>query len=278
MVIVLLSHSHTSAEPLRRVRDRRGAVWEEYFDEHTQHFYYFNVRTKQTSWLLDFSKSSTEPSPSPSWLEGEGEGSGAGGGAGGGERGADDVIDEIFPVQLSKADSSSSFESLGVFPEGMEDIRMRRDVAGRLQSQPVRCMFDYLPGIQARVNYPMALKAPVAFHHMFISDEPRQETVAKERTRIEELLQDDPDNAENWENLGHVWRVCFIISFHIEFLVIVTHVLLQVYGSVRRAMDCYRRALEISPYDKSSFYINIAGLLDQMNYVQDALTVNNERN
>mmetsp|Transcript_16012 Transcript_16012/g.26853 ORF Transcript_16012/g.26853 Transcript_16012/m.26853 type:complete len:261 (-) Transcript_16012:184-966(-) len=38
-------------------------------------------------------------------------------------------------------------------------------------------------------------------------------------------------------------------------------------------MDCYRRALEISPYDKSSFYINIAGLLDQMNHVQDALEV-----
>jgi len=42
---------------------------------------------------------------------------------------------------------------------------------------------------------------------------------------------------------------------------------------VQRAMDCYRRALEISPYDKSSFYINIAGLLDQMNHVQDALEV-----
>ena len=38
-------------------------------------------------------------------------------------------------------------------------------------------------------------------------------------------------------------------------------------------MDCYRRALEIAPYEKSSFYINIAGLLDQMNYIQDALEV-----
>lgn len=48
---------------------------------------------------------------------------------------------------------------------------------------------------------------------------------------------------------------------------------MQVYGNVHRAMDCYRRALELAPQEKSSFYINLAGLLDQMNFAQDALEV-----
>lgn len=45
------------------------------------------------------------------------------------------------------------------------------------------------------------------------------------------------------------------------------------YGDVQRAMDCYRRAFEIAAFEKSSLFVSIAGLLDQMNYVQDALKV-----
>ena len=65
----------------------------------------------------------------------------------------------------------------------------------------------------------------------------------------------------------------------------------QVYGDVHRALDCYRLALyleskqqhNISESDenlirdadrlKSSIYINIMGMLDQMGYQEDAIEV-----
>jgi hypothetical protein len=47
----------------------------------------------------------------------------------------------------------------------------------------------------------------------------------------------------------------------------------QVYGDVERTVDCYRRALEIGPPDRPSLYINLAGVLDQMDFVHDALLV-----
>lgn len=190
LFIVIFVLANITAEPLRTVRDISGESWEEYFDERTQHFYYFNTKTKETSWLLDFSKTSSVQS----WVEDEREG------------GKADVIDEIFPVQLSK--SNFSFEVLGgVHLVDLEEVRMRKDVAGSLQTQHVRCMFDHLVGVRARVDYPMALKAPVAFHHMFISDDARQDNVARERAKVEEALRADPEGAENWETLGHVWRV-----------------------------------------------------------------------
>ena len=140
---------------------------------------------------MEFSKNSAQL-----WIEGDVDG----------ERKADDVINEMFPVQLSKVDHS--FEALGaVYPVDIEEIYLRKDLAGKLQSQQVKCLFDHLVGVQARINYPMALKAPVAFHHMFISDESRQDNVAKERERVEETLLEDPESAENWETLGHIWRV-----------------------------------------------------------------------
>lgn len=47
----------------------------------------------------------------------------------------------------------------------------------------------------------------------------------------------------------------------------------QVYGDVERTIDCYRRALEIGPAEKPSLYINLAGVLDQMNFIRDAMQV-----
>jgi hypothetical protein len=194
LCIVIFALSHTTAEPLRTVRDIYGETWEEYYDEKTQHFYYFNLQTKETSWLLEFSKKTAVQT----WNEGSREGKAA------------DVIDKMFPVQLSKQDNS--FEALDIFPVDIDELYLRKDVAGKLQSQQVRCLFDHLVGVQARINYPMALKAPVAFHHMFISDGSRQDNVAKERERIEEQLLEDPENAENWETLGHIWRVIYILK------------------------------------------------------------------
>jgi len=236
-IIVIAIFVASTAEPLRNVVDIRGEAWEEYFDENTQHFYYYHPKTKTTSWLLEFSSKE-----SSSWSKGNIN-----------NEGDTDIIDEIFPV-LSKAETDPSFEALKIFPVDIDEIHLRKDLAGRLHTQNVKCMFDHLLGVKARVNFPMALKAPVAFHHMFISDESRQENVAKERIRIELKLANDPTDAESWEILGHIWRV---------------------YGHVHRSMDCYRRALQISPLVKTSFYVNIAGLLDQMNYVQDALEVLN---
>ena len=166
-----------------------GDIWEEYFDERTQHFYYFNIKTNETSWLLEFSKKGVQRN----WASDDEN------------IPAEDVINEMFPVQLSRGDDY--FETLGIFPTDLDDIYLRKDMAGKLHNQHVKCMFDHLIGVQARVNYPMALKAPVAFHHMFVSDEKRQEYVAKERKNTEERLLDNPENAEDWETLGHVWRV-----------------------------------------------------------------------
>lgn len=179
--------SNIIAEPLRTVCDTNGDNWEEYFDENTQHFYYYNLDTKETSWLLEFSKTNRECT----WNDGE--------------RQTHDVIDEMFPVQLPK--SQHSFEASGVFPVDIDDMHMRKDIAGNLQRRRVNCIFDHLVGVQARMNYPIALKAPIAFHLMFISDETRQDTVAQERKRIEENLTEDFEDAEGWETLGHIWRV-----------------------------------------------------------------------
>jgi hypothetical protein len=240
-VMCIVVFALSTAEPLRTVRDVNDDTWEEYFDEKTQHFYYFNLKTKATSWLLEFSQKETVQL----WTATVDDG----------QRKAEDLIDEMFPV-LNKAKKSSSksgsnpFEALKIFPVDMDELHMRKDVAGKLQTTHNTCqtthqhgggaggvkkcgmgMFDHLWGVHlarggggrnssssssvVSVNI-MALKAPIAFHHMFISGGEeqqlsRQEKVAQERQRVEEQLIEEPRDAESWEMLGHVWRVSYVI-------------------------------------------------------------------
>jgi tetratricopeptide (TPR) repeat protein len=91
---------------------------------------------------------------------------------------------------------------------------------------------------------------------MFLRSPGVSSGVHEVRASLEDRLGDDDADFEAWEQLGHVWR----------------H-----YGHVPRTMDCYRKALSVLPADahavRSSLHINLAGLLDQMNFVADALVV-----
>ena len=116
--------------------------------------------------------------------------------------------------------------------------------------------FDRLEGVASRAEFAYPLKSPLVFHEMFLRVPGVSSGVEEVRASLEQRLASDESDYESWEQLGHVWR----------------H-----YGHVPRTMDCYRKALSALPPDahavRSSLHINLAGLLDQMNYVQDALVV-----
>jgi len=245
------------AKPLRQVRDVNSVAWEEYFDEKTQHFYYHHPPSGSTSWLLDFPAKQRDNKDRG--VEGRGKGSASRDAfkrvedPWDSDSDASDIIDEMFPV-VSKSKRSSGIMPL--YPVDAHELHLARDPAGRLRKQRIFTIFDQLKGVKARINFPMSLKAPVAFHHMFLQSDGAssisRSAVDSERGRLEAALRQAPDSADTWESLGHVWRV---------------------YGDVERTIDCYRRALEIGPPDKPSLYINLAGMLDQMDFIQDALDV-----
>jgi tetratricopeptide (TPR) repeat protein len=78
------------------------------------------------------------------------------------------------------------------------------------------------------------------------------DTIDDERQRVEGVVVADPFNFHAWERLGHLWRRR---------------------GDLERTMDCYRMALHTGPPHMASLFINIAGVLDQLNFVEDALDV-----
>jgi tetratricopeptide (TPR) repeat protein len=125
-----------------------------------------------------------------------------------------------------------------------------------VQLESLVTSFDRLEGVANRGEFAYPLKSPLVFHEMFLRSPGVSSGVEEVRTSLEERLGEDDRDFEAWEQLGHVWR----------------H-----YGNVPRTIDCYRKALSVLPLDahavRSSLHINLAGLLDQMNFVSDALVV-----
>jgi hypothetical protein len=191
-----------SAKPLRRVRDINADIWEEYFDDQTQHFYYYKPTTKTTAWLLEFP---TEPTATF------------------------DITDQIPSINKEKTTviqkkapiysiltKNREMNTLAMLfkPVDAETLHLLKDPAGSLRTRNFTTVFDDLLGIKARVNYPIPLKAPLAFHQMFSpSNGLQKSSITSERNVIEALLLDQPNNHDGWESLGHVWRVGAIILF-----------------------------------------------------------------
>ena len=204
LVLILLSGARTL--PLRKVRDYLGTAWDEYFDEATNHFYYHNPASGSTSWVLEFSpnrdgnlgtsggtyavkrsrKHSFTRSSNP-W-----------------ESIADSIVEDTPRIALKQV---SGVGKMPIYPEDVHTLHLRMDTAGKLRKTHIFTVFDVLHGVRARVNFPVPLKAPVAFHHMFMSENSGRSSVALERWRIESQLEIHPDRGDVWENLGHVWRV-----------------------------------------------------------------------
>ena len=141
-------------------------------------------------------------------------------------------------------------------PPDADSLHLLQDPAGMVQLESLVTAFDRLQGVANRGEFGYPLKSPLVFHEMFLRTPGVSSGVEEVRASLEERLFEDEADYESWEQLGHVWR----------------H-----YGNVPRTMDCYRKALSVLPQDahavRSSLHINLAGLLDQMNYVGDALVV-----
>jgi hypothetical protein len=195
------------ALPLRKVRDYLGDIWEEYFDETTQHFYYHNPVLGSTSWILEFApsrdgtlgavgnpnrelvrrsrKNAFTKSSNP-W---------------------DSTSDSFLDEPSTTHKTVSYVGKLPLYPRDRATLHLLNDPAGELRKKHIFTVFDVLRGVKARTNFPIALKAPVAFHHMFVSENSGMSSVAAERLRIEALTVADPESGEAWESLGHIWRV-----------------------------------------------------------------------
>lgn len=113
------------------------------------------------------------------------------------------------------------FDALGGGESSDGLVRLGKDTDGAdMDKYRVRTIFDDLEGIAARVDLQEPLKSPLVFHEMFLRSPGMGSGVDEVRRSLEKRIEDDDDDYESWEQLGHVWR----------------H-----YGNIPRTIDCYRK-------------------------------------
>lgn len=196
-----------NALPLRKVRDYLGDIWEEYFDEASQHFYYHNPVSGATSWILEFAPSRDSNVISTGTLNSQLVKRSRKNAFAKSNNPWDSTSENIIDDSSSVPKPFDYIGKLPLYPKDRSTLHLLNDPAGGLRKKHIFTVFDVLRGVKARSHFPMALKAPVAFHHMFASENSGKSSVAAERERMEAMAIADPDSGETWESLGHIWRV-----------------------------------------------------------------------
>jgi len=169
--------------------------------------------------------------------------------------GLDDYISYLDPA-------FSAAVPAPLVPPDSAELHHLADPAGALRLEPLSTSLDSLEGVAFRHSFTTPLQSPV----MSLGGSSAATLVAgleAARQELEQRLQVWSEDPEAWEQLGHVWR----------------H-----YGNVPRTIDCYRKALiltgmhphqmqQAAQHIQSSVLVSIAGVLGQMNFIEDALVV-----
>jgi len=191
-------------------------------------------------------------------------------------------------------------------PVDAETLHLLEDPAGMLQLENVVTAFDHLGGISSRGEFEnYQIKSPLLFHEMQVLRAPfvsGEDVVGVEKVRefMEERVVDDDLDLQAWEQLGHVWRhygnVPRTIDCYRKALLLCATAASPRHPSKHAAPKANRKAAHQSssleaavgadqshqPESQdlvhvraiaSSLHINLAGLLDQMDFVDDALVV-----
>ncbi|XP_067641784.1 uncharacterized protein [Eurosta solidaginis] len=153
-------------------------------------------------------------------------------------------------TKINKKPATIGGEGLGMKNTTYVDTAMTVDET--LNCKPVNyTFFDYLIGVGQRFDHPMIPEPEVAYLFIKENDEEayKKFDIAVLERRLKRDKREKPRSVQLYNNIGNYWRII---------------------GDARQAIECFRRALAMSPTN-SEVLLNLARVLYNLQYLDDAI-------